>query len=374
LKNSKLFCSLFALALISTGACSISLPDQPQTTTAHWQNPANYSRTPTGDDPVNPVTFAVDFTDQSGCPNQTYRFWLFSRDGGTPLSGIGVNTTPLFGSRFEQTAYLPNDEPVYQVRLVCTDASGNRYSNSTVLEQGDPAFTPRIAISWQTPDNYTRTPDGDDPVNPITFSAEFTDESGCLNQEYRFWIYDQGGSPVGGIGSVMAMEDFAVSTEATLPDGVPVYAVRLACVDGDGNIYDTTANLESGNPAFTPAQGTCECSGQNTTLCETPETSGDCATCGGYWAGPFCDGPYSGDCVRIATQEDCVVETFCDWDTDHCEYTGGQGFCGDIEAEGTCDSTPSCSWNTGVCVGQNTSTCVDPSDEETCLSCSGTCS
>jgi hypothetical protein len=279
--QNKILIGISLTSSLAMTACGIKLPDEPQQTTAHWADPANYSRTPTGENPVDPITLSVDFSDQTGCPNETYRFWLFSADGGTPLGGIGQNA-PSVLNHFEQAIHLPIDVPIYAIRLVCTKANGDRYSNGTILEQGDPAFIPRTAISWQNPENYVRTPSGATPTDPITFSTDFTDESGCPTQMYRFWQYAQNGTPVGGVGEIVTMANFGITTTASLPAGTPVYAIRLACVDGDGNIADTTSNLEFGLPAFTPTTSG-NCSGQNATLCESPESSENCAICEGTW-------------------------------------------------------------------------------------------
>lgn len=298
-KRSVSLLVLTSLTLILSQGCGdldlsgigVQLPGQD--VTAQWQSPASYSRTPTGTNPVNPITLSVDFSDQSGCPNKTYRFWLFSKDGGTPLTGIGSNAELLPTNHFEQVVSLPIDVPVYQVRLACTKANGERYANSDILESGSPAFTPRSAVSWQNPEGYSRLPTGTTPTNPITLSVDFSDENGCPYQLYRFWAYALDGSPVGPIGSIMTLTPGSgVTTSATLPANVPIHAVRLACVDNEGNQYEDTANLEVGNPAFTPtSSGTC--SGHNATLCAAPTTPSTCTTCGGTW----------GNCVESATPQ-----------------------------------------------------------------------
>jgi hypothetical protein len=233
---------------------------------------------------------------------------------------------------------------------------------TVVLESGDPAFTPRVAVSWQNPEDYTRTPEGDEPVNPVTFTAAFTDESGCASEQYRFWAFDQDGTPVDGIGSVMTMEEFGVSTTATLPVGEPVFAVRLACVDGDGNPTDTSSNLESGAPAFTP-QAPGECSDQNETLCEEPGSSGECETCGGDWVGR-CANPYSG----CATEATCYSE--CGWNEIPAQYDNGTCFVvGVPESECTGNGW---SWLGESCFDHDADMCEAPVDEETCTACEGT--
>ncbi len=105
--------------------------------TVHWQTPANYVRTPSGSSPTNPVTFSVEFDDESGCPNQTYRFWLF-RDN-LPVAGVGSNTT-LQGGEVTQTADVPTGEDIEAVYLACTSSDGSRYDSSGPLETGSPAF------------------------------------------------------------------------------------------------------------------------------------------------------------------------------------------------------------------------------------------
>lgn len=324
------------------------MPDlhQGENVTANWQSPANYARSPDGVNPVNPITLSVDFSDQTGCPNQTYRFWLFSKDSGTPLMGLGSNASLFYTNHFQQVVSLPVDEPVYEIRLSCTRANGQRYSDSDILESGNPAFTPRVAVSWQNPDNYTRSPSGTTPTNPITLSANFTDESNCPYKMYRFWAFAQNGSPVGGIGSVMTLQQdggFGISMTASLPT-TPVYAVRLACVDNEGNLFTSGTNLEAGNPAFTPqaggSSGGGSCSGQNTTLCTAATTEGECGTCGGTWATPSIDGACSG------------TYTFCS------TYNGNQSSCtsGANSTGGAADGL--CQWNS------NDSTCTP---KQTCV-------
>ena len=344
----KLSCSrsLFVTCLCSSlGACNLSMPDlqQGENVTASWQSPANYARSPDGINPVNPITLSVDFSDQTGCPNQTYRFWLFSKDGGTPLTGIGSNASLFYTKHFEQTISLPLDAPVYQIRLSCTRANGQRYSDSDLLESGDPAFIPRVAIAWQNPNDYARTPGGTTPVNPITLSANFTDESGCPYKMYRFWTFDHNGSPVGGIGSIMSLQQdggFGISMTESLPTGTPIYAVRLACVDTDGNLYVSGSNLEAGNPAFTPQAQSGVCSGQNATLCTTPSTSNVCTTCGGTWG----------------------AEAGCsNYNAYHCTPPHTSGDCS------TCGGT----WESESCINYNSSYCSSPTTEVVCQQCLG---
>lgn len=378
LKRSQIYHSFWMILILAIGGgCGIDLNKlgQGQTgqdVTANWQSPANYSRTPAGTDPVNPITLSVDFADQSGCPNQTYRFWLFSQDGGTPLLGVGANAKLSLTNHFEQRVTLPADVPVYQVRLSCTQANGARYTDSDALESGSPAFTPRIAISWQNP-VYTRTPTGSTPQNSITLSASFTDETGCPYQLYRFWQYGLNGSPVGSIGETMTLvQEAGVSTTVSLPTGVPVYAVRLACVDTQGNRYANGSNLEVGNPAFTPSDGgggsggtgaggsgtggteatggagtggstgtsTGTCSGQNTTLCLSPPTSSDCSICGGTW------GPAPVNTINVCSgsssaggESECLMRT-------------NETSCNNANLDGNglpWASNPVCQWNGTAC-------------------------
>ncbi|MCW1891747.1 MAG: hypothetical protein KIH65_000685 [Candidatus Uhrbacteria bacterium] len=397
-KRSASLLVLTSLTLVLSQGCGdldlsgigVQLPGQD--VTAQWQSPASYSRTPTGTNPVNPITLSVDFSDQSGCPNKTYRFWLFSKDGGTPLTGIGSNAELLPTNHFEQVVSLPIDVPVYQIRLACTKANGERYANSDILESGSPAFTPRSAVSWQNPEGYSRLPAGTTPTNPITLSVDFSDQNGCPYQLYRFWAYALDGSPVGPIGSIMTLTPGSgVTTSATLPVNVPIHAVRLACVDNEGNQYEDTANLEVGNPAFTPtSSGTC--SGHNATLCAAPTTSSTCTTCGGTWAAippttNICSGePTAGGatvCAQENNQSDCENLGLldgngpCTWNGSTCDIKST--VCSSTITEINCDALINggmgdCTWGPdpmdGTCTGESTNlgetTCAQLSDESTC--------
>lgn len=379
---------------IDLSGLSVQLPGQD--VTANWKSPANYARAPIGQNPVNPITLSVDFSDHTGCPTKTYRFWLFSRDGGTPLAGIGSNAELAYDNHFEQIISLPVDVPVYQIRLACTKANGDRYANSDILESGSPAFTPRHAVSWQNPEGYSRLPTGTNTINPITLSVDFSDESGCPYQLYRFWSYSLNGTPVGPIGDTMVLTPGSgVTTTATLPANVPINAVRLACVDNDGNRYDNTANLEIGNPAFTPASsGTC--SGHDAAFCAAPAISSVCTTCGGSWitTPASCVGNASPDaepqCQTRTTQSACdsvgLVNTatgqplhptsLCTWtDSCHAKTT----ICTDQPSEYLCNYSVAngfgvCTWITAedICMNPTTTLCTSPQTETTCAACGGT--
>lgn len=222
-------------------------------TSANWQTPASYARYPGGGDPAHPITFFAEFDDETGCPNMTYRFWVYD-EFGAPVRGMGSNTTPHNGV-FHQVVSLPNNIPVADVRLACTNANGTIYDVSDSLEFGAPAFTPHnmgLSALWQTPNNYTRLPAGNYPENPVTFIVNFDDETGCPTGTYSFWIYNSNGQAVQKVGTDVVLSGATLTQTASLPDGVGVQAVRLACTDAGGNMYDVSSNLESGTPAFSP--------------------------------------------------------------------------------------------------------------------------
>ncbi|MEO5927059.1 MAG: hypothetical protein ABIO72_00105 [Patescibacteria group bacterium] len=163
------------LALFVAGLPSVAFA-------AHWQNPDNYTRSPSGLAPTNLITFTADFDDEEGCPTQTYSFWLFD-DEGTPLGAVGTSVT-LQGSGVSQEVSLPDSVGVEDVRLACVDAFGGRADSGSTLESGSPAFTPMdpVTANWQTPLHYARYPYGVMPTNPVSLSVDFLDESGCSNQ------------------------------------------------------------------------------------------------------------------------------------------------------------------------------------------------
>lgn len=222
-----------------------------------WQVPDNYTRTPSSTTPENPITISVDF-DNDSCPTQIYRYWAFDNDG-SPVFPVGATTT-LQGGTLSQTMNFPSGTAIDAVRLVCTNADGiGGLEWSDALEAGSPAFTSTgtstfSLVSWEQPTNYTRTPAGGNPANPLTLSARFNDRTGCTSRKFRFWIFDDEGNPVAGIGEPTGLFYGVLTQTANLPGDIPVEAIRLACVEEDGDYIDSGDTLEAGSPAFTPYQ------------------------------------------------------------------------------------------------------------------------
>ena len=263
---------------------------------------------------------------------------------------------------------FPVDVPVYQIRLSCTQANGQRYADSDILESGSPSFTPRVAISWQNP-MYTRTPPGQTPLNPITLSANFTDEIGCPYNMYRFWAYGLNGTPVGGIGDATALvEGAGVTTTVSLPTGVPIYAVRLACVDTQGNRYANTSNLEVGNPAFTPTNGEGGSGGSGGTGGAGTggvSTGGAGATGGAGTGGTGAGGSGTSAMTCVTTGDINALDSWCN------TYMTTEVACNTVGFTSGYDGYPSptgslCAW-TGTACHAATNPCeTATSDQNTC--------
>lgn len=222
----------------------------------HWQNPgtSSYGRTPSGANPANPITLSVAFDDQSACPTQLFRFWTFSATN-TQLDPVGTEAVPLTNGAVTQEVVFTVDVPIEKIKLACVDGNGDFYDGSIFFESGTPAFTPRSnyeSANWQTPANYTRTPEGEDVNNPVTFSAEFDNFDGCPTQLFSFAIFDELGAFSYMVG--VEGENLYGKFEQTepLPPNEDIYEVKLVCVDEEGEVYDATAALELGSPAFTP--------------------------------------------------------------------------------------------------------------------------
>ncbi|MEO5927060.1 MAG: hypothetical protein ABIO72_00110 [Patescibacteria group bacterium] len=220
---------------------------------ANWDDPANYTRSPSGSIPENPVTFSVQFSHETGCSNQTYRFWVYD-DLGSPVQGLGTNTS-LDNMVLSQEVSLPDGVGVEAIRLVCTDSGGDIDDVTSDLEAGSPAFTPYddvIEAHWQNPANYARSPSGSSPTNPITFSVDFNDETGCPTQIYSFWLFEGNGTPIGPVGPSVTLVGTHLEQTVSLADNVDVETIRLACVDAFGGRADSGSDLEAGSPSFTP--------------------------------------------------------------------------------------------------------------------------
>jgi hypothetical protein len=222
-------------------------------TSAVWSDPANYARWPQGLYPALPILFFVEFDDETDCPNQTYRFWVYD-DEQNPIYGMGQNTSMQDGILYD-IVILPDGIPIAEVRLACTNANGTLYDASVALESGSPAFTPITGlepVTWDAPEDYTRFPSGDNIPNPVLFTAYFNDETGCATGTYSFWLHESDGTPIAKVGEDVTLINGHVEQEVWLPDSVPVEAIRLACTDVNGDLADVSGNLESGTPAFTP--------------------------------------------------------------------------------------------------------------------------
>lgn len=203
-----------------------------------FQSPEDYSRTPTGLVPANPITFTAEFTEDSYCTNATYRFWVFAANG-TPLYGLGSNTALINGEVSQTVSVTPNVQ-VDNIRLACTDENGDRADSSGDL---DSAFTPDGgSISWDDGVDFAISQSGTELTNPVTFSVAATDDTGCASQEYSFWTLDFEGNLIEPLNTNVSIVDDRITQTSSLPDATPVYGITLACMD------DVTVDLVLADP------------------------------------------------------------------------------------------------------------------------------